>query len=92
VDAHWPFERAADMDPVRIKAQYGKQLRIWGGVDKRELTKGYKEIDSALQELAPLIETGGFIPTLDHTFPPDISWDNFCYYMEQKQKLLEHAI
>ncbi len=89
VDAHWPFERAADMDPVRIKAQYGKQLRIWGGVDKREISKGPEHIDAVMRELAPLIETGGFIPTLDHTFPPDISWDNFCYYMEQKERLLE---
>ena len=89
VDIHWPFERASDMHPLRIKAEYGKQLRIWGGVDKRELAKGRKEIDAALRELAPLIETGGFIPTLDHTFPPDISWGNFCYYMEQKERLLE---
>jgi uroporphyrinogen decarboxylase len=89
VDVHWPFERAADMDPVRIKAQYGNQLRIWGGVDKREIAKGQKHIDGVMRELAPLIENGGFIPTLDHTFPPDISWENFCYYMEQKEKLLE---
>lgn len=89
MDAHWPFERAADMDPVRIKAQYGKQLRIWGGVDKREIVKGPEHIDAVMRELAPLIESGGFIPTLDHTFPPDISWPNFCYYMEQKQRLLK---
>lgn len=89
MDAHWPFERAADMDPIRIKKQYGKQLRIWGGVDKREIAKGPKYIDAVMQELAPLIEEGGFIPTLDHTFPPDISWQDFCYYMEQKGCLLE---
>ena len=89
MDIHWPFERAANMDPVRIKAQYGKQLKIWGGVDKREIAKGPKHIDAVMRELAPLMETGGFIPTLDHTFPPDISWDNFCYYMEQKERLLE---
>ena len=89
VDAHWPFERAANMDPVRIKAEYGKQLRIWGGVDKREIVKGPKHIDGVMRELAPLIDAGGFIPTLDHTFPPDISWRNFCYYMEQKERLLE---
>ncbi|MBD3182137.1 hypothetical protein GF312_07590 [Candidatus Poribacteria bacterium] len=92
VDAHWPFERAADMDPIRIKKQYGKQLRVWGGVDKREIAKGKKYIDGVMRELAPLIENGGFIPTLDHTFPPDISWDNFCYYIEQKMRLLEGKI
>jgi hypothetical protein len=58
-------------------------------VDKREIARGTKHIDAVMRELAPLIETGGFIPTLDHTFPPDISWRNFCYYMEQKECLLE---
>jgi uroporphyrinogen decarboxylase len=38
--------------------------------------------------MIPLIEEGGFIPTVDHTVPPDISLDNFRYYMKQKQKLL----
>jgi uroporphyrinogen decarboxylase len=89
VDIHWPFERAADMDPNRIKRQYGKNLRIWGAVDKREIAKGRRQIDAALRELAPLIESGGFIPTLDHTFPPDISWANFAYYMDRKVDLLE---
>ena len=89
IDAHWPFERAANMDPLRIRRQIGKSLRIWGGVDKRELAKGKAQIDAALRELAPLAEEGGFIPTLDHTFPPDISWANFRHYWEQKQKLLE---
>lgn len=89
VDVHWPFERAAHMDPNRIRRQYGKDLRIWGGVDKREIAKGRQHIDAALCELAPLIESGGFIPTLDHTFPPDISWENFSYYMERKNRLLE---
>ena len=89
IDVHWPFERAAEMDPVRIRRAVGKGLRIWGGVDKREVAKGKTAIDAALDELAPLVEQGGFIPTLDHTFPPDISWANFTYYWEQKQKLLE---
>ena len=89
IDAHWPFERASNMDPNRIRKQFGKDLRIWGAVDKRELTKGKAEIDAALRELAPLVEEGGFVPHLDHTFPPDISWANFNYYWEQKRKLLE---
>ena len=89
VDVHWPFERAADMDPVRIKAEYGRDLRIWGGIDKREIARGPDAIDRALLELAPLIDGGGFIPALDHTFPPDISWPNFCHYIEQKQRLIE---
>ncbi|MCX6376270.1 MAG: hypothetical protein NTU88_09620, partial [Armatimonadetes bacterium] len=89
IDIHWPLERASDMDPIRLRKTYGKGLRLWGAIDKREIAKGPKAIDAHLRELLPLIEEGGFIPTLDHTVPPDISWDDFRYYMDAKKRLLE---
>lgn len=88
VDILWPLERAADMDPVRIRAKFGRSLRLMGGVDKREIAKGPAAIDAHLEALRPVIEEGGFIPTVDHTVPPDISWDNFRYYMDAKRQLL----
>jgi hypothetical protein len=36
-------------------------------------------------------EPGGMsidTPTVDHTVPPDVSLDNFCYYMRRKADLL----
>lgn len=89
VDGIWPLERAADMNPIAIRKKYGKALRLWGAVDKRELAKGRAAIDAHLRELAPLIEDGGFIPTVDHLVSPDVSLDNFRYYMERKIALLE---
>lgn len=89
VDAIWPIERAAeDMDPHELRRRYGKDLRLFGGVDKRKLAKGKAAIDAHLRSLAPLIEQGGFIPTVDHTVPPDVSLESFSYYMERKRDLL----
>lgn len=88
IDVIWPLERASDMDPVKIRKKFGKNLRLMGGVDKRELTKDKAAIDAHLRALAPLIEEGGFIPTVDHTVPPDVSWENFIYYMDVKHRLL----
>jgi len=89
VDCLWPLERASDVNPIAIRKKFGKTLRLWGGVDKRELAKGPDAIDRHLRELAPLVEDGGFIPAIDHTVPPDVSWDNFCHYMKRKRALLE---
>jgi len=89
VDGIWPIERASkDMDPMFLRKKYGKDLRLWGGVDKRELAKDKPAIDAHLRSLIPMIEEGGFIPTVDHTVPTDISLDNFRYYIERKQALL----
>jgi len=89
ITCHWPLERAANMDPLKLRQIYGHDLALAGGVDKRELTKGRDEIDRELYHvLPPLLEDGGYIPTLDHAVPPDIPYDNFMYYLELKQKLL----
>jgi hypothetical protein len=89
VDILWPLERASDMDPVKIRKEFGPDLRLMGGVDKRVIAAGPKAIDEHLRAMAPVVEDGGFIPTVDHTVPPDVSWSNFEYYMESKRKLLE---
>lgn len=88
VDGIWPLERTAGMDPIRIRSKFGKDLRLFGGVDKMELAKGRKAIDLQLASLVPLIEEGGFIPTVDHTVPPDVSLEDFIYYMKRKEDLL----
>ncbi|MCL4506381.1 MAG: hypothetical protein M1434_13560 [Chloroflexi bacterium] len=89
VDVIWPLERAADQDPVRLRRKFGRSLRLWGGVDKRELAKDRQAIDAHLCSFIPLIEEGGFIPAVDHTVPPDVSLKNFMYYMLRKKALLE---
>ena len=90
ITCHWPLEIASGMDPVPLRAEYGRDLAFAGGIDKRELTKGRTEIEAELTaRIPPMLETGGFIPHLDHAFPPDISYDNFLYYMEVKRRMLE---
>jgi hypothetical protein len=88
IDTLWPLERAADVDPLVLRRRFGRSLRLWGGVDKRVLTQGRAAICAHLRQMIPLIEEGGFIPTVDHTVPPDVSWDDFGAYMEAKGHLL----
>jgi hypothetical protein len=88
VDAIWPLERASDMDPLAIRRKFGRALRLWGGVDKRELAKGPDAIDAHLRTLQPLVADGGFIPTVDHLVPPDVSLANFEHYVMRKVQLL----
>ena len=85
----FPLEQAAGMDPVKLRKEYGKNLTFAGGIDKRALIKDKKAIEEELLGKVPrLLEQGGYFPSLDHTFPPDISYENFLYYLELKQKLL----
>ena len=83
-----PFEVQCGMDVNHFRAEYGKDLLMIGGVDKRALIHGKDAIDKELQRIAPCVEKGGYIPWLDHGVPPDISYDNFLYYMNQLERLV----
>ena len=91
INCLYPLEQCNEgMHPAVLRREYGHDLLLWGGIDKRELTKGKKEIDLELQSKIPaLLDDGGFIPQLDHLAPPDISYDNWCYYLQEKACLLE---
>lgn len=85
-----PLEQAAGMDALKIRKQYGSALAMLGGIDKRELAKGQREIERELLRQVPtLLETGGYIPTVDHAIPPDVSYQNFLYYLDIKTKILQ---
>jgi uroporphyrinogen decarboxylase len=61
-----------------------------GGLDKRALAKGKKEIEAEiLRKVPPLIKDGGYIPRPDHSIPPDVSYDNFKYFMEFLRIIME---
>jgi uroporphyrinogen decarboxylase len=89
INGHWPLEAASGMDPVKVRKQYGHDLRLIGGIDKRMLAQDKQAIEAELYaKLPPLLEDGGYIPTPDHLVPPDVSYENWLYYLELKKKLL----
>jgi uroporphyrinogen decarboxylase len=61
-----------------------------GGIDKRELAKDKGAIEKELRrKVIPMLEGGGYIPTVDHTFSPDVPLGNALYYLELKRAIAE---
>lgn len=86
----YPFEVQAGMDVRAVRKKYGHNLVIWGGLDKRKLALTKKDIEEEVYSLIPpMLETGGYIPTLDHEAPPDIPFEHFCYYRKLVRKVCE---
>lgn len=89
VQGFGPIEVAAGMDPVRLRQEYGSAFCMVGGVDKREIARGREAIDAQIdQVIKPLLESGGFIPTIDHAIPPDVAYDDFRYYLDRKRSVV----
>ena len=74
--------------PFKLGEEYGARVLLVGGVNKIELAKDKDAIDRELEMLAPLVEQGGYIPTVDHRVPADVSFENYCYYVEKKKEIL----
>jgi uroporphyrinogen decarboxylase len=77
----WPFEVAAGMDVVQVRRQYGRAFAMLGGIDKRAVARGGEMMRREVDRVMPVVEDGGYIPELDHSAPPDISWRNMNEYM-----------
>ena len=84
----WPFEVAAGNDVVAIRKKYGKDLIIGGAIDKRALIKGKEAIREEVMSKVPfLLEQGGYLPTIDHLVPPDVTFENYCYYINTMREV-----
>jgi len=84
----WPFEVAAGNDVVAVRKEYGKDLIIAGAIDKRALAKGKDAIKEEVYSKVPfLLEEGGYFPSTDHAVPPDVSLEDYQYYINTMREV-----
>jgi uroporphyrinogen-III decarboxylase len=84
----FPLEVGAGTDPIALRERFGERVLLIGGVNKRALIAGRDPIDREMERLAPLVAQGGFIPHVDHRCPPDVTFENYLYYLEAKKRIL----
>jgi uroporphyrinogen-III decarboxylase len=89
VTGMFPFETNCGMDIVKVRKQYPK-LQMMGGIPKSEITKGKKRIDEILLPVDQVLKTGGYIPFGDHLIPPDVDFENFSYYRNKLNRLIDN--
>ncbi len=86
----YPFEVQAGMNVCAVRKKYGRDFVLWGGLDKRVLERTRKDIEAEVMKKVPdLLETGGYVPMLDHEPHPGIPFENFCYYRKLLRKVCE---
>ena len=80
-------DRNSNMDPYRLRKQYGKDLLLGGGFPKDPLIKGPAAIDREIEYLMPMIRSGGFIPALDDVVPPEVPFSHFRHYIARLREI-----
>ena len=78
INCNSPVEVAAHCDILKYRGLYGKNMAFKGGIDKRIMARGGKELEQHVMGIVPkMFRLGGYIPGCDHGVPPDISWKNY---------------
>ena len=88
INGVYPMEVAAGMDVQQLRKEYGQDLLMTGGIDKRVLAESRDAIDKELRLKMPVAEKGGYVPHLDHSIPHDVSYEAFAYYWRRKKEFL----
>jgi hypothetical protein len=87
INCMFPLE-VAHTDAYALRSEFPSVLLL-GGVDKIALIAGKQAIDAEMKRLRPLVDLGRYVPCVDHRVPPDVTYDNYLYYLEAKERLLE---
>jgi uroporphyrinogen-III decarboxylase len=87
VTAILPWEVRAGNDIERVRDGY-PALGILGGIDKTALFRK-EDIDRELAKARRMIARGGYIPYVDHAVPPGVSWENFEYYRDRLNDIVD---
>ncbi len=87
INCMFTVEVAAGTDPLPLRDRYGKQLLLLGGVNKRALIEGKEAIARELKRIEPYVKEGGWIPHVDHRVPPDVTYENYLYYLKTKRDM-----
>ena len=66
-------------------------LALMGGIPKSEIQKGRKRIDEILEPVGQVVKTGGYIPFGDHFIPPEVEWEDFKYYRNKLNEIIDRA-
>jgi uroporphyrinogen decarboxylase len=87
INCTFPVEVAAGTDPLPLRDTYGKQVLLLGGVNKRALAQGKESIRAELKRIEPYVKEGGWIPHVDHRVPPDVTLEDYGYYLAMKRDI-----
>jgi uroporphyrinogen decarboxylase len=83
-NALWACEVDTEtMDYRDIRREFGRDLRLIGGIDLDALRRGKEAIREEIEEkVPPLIADGGYVPLADGRVREEVSFSDYVYYRQ----------
>jgi len=80
IEGFLPLERQAGVDVAALRRDY-PGLKMIGGFDKMVMRKGESAMRAEFERLLPVMKQGGYVPSVDHQTPPEVSLENYRIYL-----------
>ena len=82
----------AGLDYVAVRREYGRDLRLIGGIDVRALEVSPVAVErEVMRVVPPLLDQGGYVPTTDGRVRKYVPYENYRLYRELVRKLVERG-
>jgi hypothetical protein len=76
------------MDYRDLRREFGRELRLIGGIDLDALRQGKQAIRREIMEkVVPLLADGGYVPLADGRVRVDVPFENYVYYRQLLQEV-----
>jgi len=82
---------ANNMDPTKLKRNYGKDICFWGGIDTQNILPygSPVEVKKEVRRIIDILgEDGGYVLNSVHTIQPDVPVQNVIAMYEEGRKLI----
>ena len=90
-DAIQPLEARAGNDVRQLKRQYGRQGVFIGNISTDAMSLSPKAIREEVEGKLPVAKEGkGYVFHSDHSIPPSVSLENYCYTLELVERYGQH--
>ena len=76
------------MDYRNLRREFGKDLKLIGGIDLDALRKDKESIKKEIEsKVPPLLHQGGYIPLADGRVREDVPFENYVYYRQLLERV-----
>jgi uroporphyrinogen-III decarboxylase len=78
------------MDYRDLRREFGRDLRLIGGIDLDALRRDKEAIRREIEEkVPPLVADGGYVPMADGRVREDVRFENYVYYRRLLEKVIQ---
>jgi uroporphyrinogen decarboxylase len=85
-----PYEVQAGNDVAPLLKEHAG-LCAFGHMDKRAMARGKSAMDAEIERVKAIVPLGRYVPFPDHLIPPDVSWEDYRYFVWRWKELTGKA-